>query len=74
MTAWFENCAEMEKWKKQRKKQRKEQGKGRISVVGVLYLCLSPRKGLGRQEGEERVNTCVPWSVALRSSWSMFLR
>lgn len=70
MRAWFENCAEVEK----QKKQRKEQGKGRISVVGVLYLCLSPSKGLGRREGEEGVSTRVPWSVALRSSWSMFLR
>lgn len=34
--------------------------KGKIRVVGALYLCLSPRKGLGSREGEERVSVlCV---------------
>lgn len=63
MRACFENCAKVEGWKRSEgEKEEAKRGvekKEKIRVVGALSLCLSPRKGSGSREGEERVSIFV---------------
>lgn len=69
MRAWFENCAEEERQKTVRRTEEEAntdvRKKGRIRVVGALYLYLNPSKGLGVRKGGNGKYTCVPCSPAL---------